>query len=132
MTIGMGTFRNEETGKKMRYFSFASKYAYFFIDPERFFILDSLGEWVVKQHDGERLIVGDGRYVDFSRRVRRLIEASDLRGLTPTIIDHYYWLRRMYDSRGELKSKINLEARLVLGSDDLEVRRLVRELLGER
>ena len=86
---------------------------------------------MVRLHDGERLIVGDCRYVDFSRRVRRLIEGSDVRGLTPTVIDHYYWLRGMYDGRGELKSKINLEARLVLGSDDSEVRRLVGELLGE-
>ena len=85
---------------------------------------------MVKLHDGERLIEKDGRYVDFSRRVRRLIEVSDVRDLTPTVIDHYYWLRGMYDGKGELKREINLEARLVLGSGDAEVRRLVGELLA--
>ncbi len=68
--------------------------------------------------------------MDFCRRVRRLIEGSSARGLTPTVVDHYYWLRGMFDGKGELRGKINLEARLVLSAGDAETVRLVGELKG--
>ena len=127
----MGTFRNPDTGEAVsRHFSFASKYAHFFIDRKRFFILDSLGQEVVKRHGAGRIREFEGRYVDFVHWVRRLTEGLPEEDQTPERVDYFYWLRGMFDRDGELKDEINLEARLVLGSGDPEVRRLVGELLG--
>ncbi len=71
----MGTYLDPKTGKAVsRHFSFASKYAHFFIDRKRFFILDSLGQEVLKRHGAGRIRAHERRYVDFEKWLRLLIE----------------------------------------------------------
>ncbi len=128
----MGTFRNPDTGEvESRHFSFASKYAHFFIDRERFFILDRLGQEVVKRHGAGRIREFEGRYVDFVKWLRLLIEDLPAGDQTPERVDYFYWLRGMFDRDDELKDEINLEAWLVLSAGDDETRGLVKQLLGE-
>ncbi len=128
----MGTYRDPASGDVVsRHFSFASKYAHFFIDRKRFFILDSLGQEVVKRHGAGRIRGHEGRYVDFVKWLRVLIEDLPEEDQTPERVDYFYWLRGMFDGEGELKREISLEAWLVLNRGDAETVGLVEQLKGE-
>ncbi len=85
---------------------------------------------MVERYIGRKIKPKDCRYVDFSMQVNRLIDESSARGITPTLIDHYYWLRGMFDADDVLKRDFNLETRLVLSSGNPEVQLLIRDLLG--
>ena len=95
------------------------------------FILDSLGQEVVKRHGAGRIRPHEGRYVDFVKWLRLLIEDLPEGDRTPERVDYFYWLRGMFDGKGALKDEISLEAWLVLSRKDDKTVRLVGELKGE-
>jgi hypothetical protein len=91
------------------YVSFASKFAHFFIDAERFPILDSYAEWMIEFHLGKDNLVRDpSRYAAF---VQNLANLRTLVGWTGTNreLDDYLWFAGQYREwrRG---GKINAEA----------------------
>jgi hypothetical protein len=74
-----------------RHHSAASKFAHFFVDPNRFSILDALVEEAVQAHTDVRPSGGAGRYMRFAIAVDRLFEASGLK-CSRRELDRYLWL----------------------------------------
>jgi hypothetical protein len=96
-------------GKPRRFVSFASKYAHFFIAPERFAIADRYAGWALAVHLGEsKTRSGEWirDYTVFSERIDRL-RARDGITASPRELDQYLWLYGCWmDYRvGRLKSK---------------------------
>ncbi len=81
-------------GVEKNYRSFASKFAHFFIDPERFPIYDSFCRKQLARHLG-RPMRQLKSYCGFYQATCDLIERS---GLSPSLreIDHYLWLAGTY------------------------------------
>ncbi len=79
------------TGRKHR--SFASKFAHFFIDMERFPIYDSFAAKMVAYHLGSQSQVRDSKhpYRAFVENIHRLKRFAGL-SCTTKELDHYLWL----------------------------------------
>lgn len=79
--------------KNRRYHSFASKFCHFFIDPERFPIMDRYANGMLKRHLGRREYEDDRDrpYRAFVRNFRRLSDAVGHVG-TARDLDHYLWI----------------------------------------
>lgn len=99
----------EFRGKPRRFVSFASKYAHFFIAPERFAIADRYAGWALAAHLGEPK-ARSGEWIRdyriFSEQIDRL-RARDGITASPRELDYYLWLYGCWmDYRvGRLKSK---------------------------
>jgi hypothetical protein len=94
-----------------RHMSFAAKFAHFFIDPERFPIMDSYAVWMVEYHLGRKNCLRDAKqpYMAFVENLRRLREAAEL-NVKSRELDRYLWLAGQYRQwRKNPKSQINSE-----------------------
>jgi hypothetical protein len=101
-----------------RHTSFAAKFAHFFIDSERFPIMDSYAVWMVKYHLGWKNCLRDANrsYTAFVENLRRLREAAGL-NVKSRELDRYLWLAGQYRQwRKNLKSQINSELAALFAS----------------
>jgi len=113
-------------GVDKRYTSFASKFAHFFIDPERFPIYDSYTRKALARHLGKAQA---NSYRVFFQDIRDLRKRA---GLTPSFreLDHYLWLAGTYhDFRDRGKRNINAELLTLFPDESPEVERYLKALL---
>jgi hypothetical protein len=89
--------KTKEQVTDRRFHSFAAKFAHFFIDFEKFPILDSYAEWMLKYHLGRKLYRADRekRYHAFLENLNKLREISQIDSPYKEI-DHYLWIAGEY------------------------------------
>jgi len=94
---------------KQRNYSFASKYAHFFVDPD-LPILDSYAEWMVAKHLGAMKSKNPKRYLQFTEDIESL---KRLAGLTCSCaeLDAYLWVAGEYWS-WKLNPRLNISGDL--------------------
>jgi len=101
------------SGRPRRFRSFAAKFAHFFIDAERFPMLDGHAERMVRLHLGARNSHRDDahRYVAFVRNFQILKQLAGWSGTTRAL-DQYLWLAGQYRAwRRNSNAEINAETR---------------------
>lgn len=82
-----------------QHWSFASKFCHFFIDAERFPILDTFAAAALRRHLGPRNCSRDERrYVAFAKDIEALKRLSGL-PVTLRQLDHYLWIAGAYFAR---------------------------------
>jgi hypothetical protein len=83
---------------KRKHWVFASKYAHFFIDPDKFPIYDRLAADVVLFHTGERKNLGESAnpYKEFCDRFFEIREKSGLSAASLSEMDSYLWFAGCY------------------------------------
>jgi hypothetical protein len=99
--------------EKLRsYVSFASKFAHFFIDAQRFPILDSYAEWMVGLHLGKPNLVRDphSRYAAFVQNLARLRALVGWNGTNRELDDYLWFAGQYWEWRRNPKGQINAEA----------------------
>lgn len=111
--------------------AFASKFAHFFVDPDRFPIMDTHAGRMVKLHLGRRNRVSDEshRYLEFVTNFRRLRAMAGLKG-PKRELDRYLWLAGRY--RQWLKNpstRVNAELGSLFRSTDEQVCSELRALV---
>jgi len=120
--------------KKPRlYFSFASKFAHFFIDAERFPILDNYAAKTLAFHLGDKnLVKRPGHpYLAFVENLLRLRAAASLTCSTREL-DHYLWVAGEYRAwGGRPNAKINVEMRNLFQAPSTDDKANLRLLLAE-
>ncbi|MGH9773866.1 MAG: hypothetical protein ACRD50_02845 [Candidatus Acidiferrales bacterium] len=107
-------------GKVHRHHSFASKFAHFFIDSERFPIKDSYAVEMVKFHLGLKSMEIDPKrpYVAFWKNHRRLKEELSFSVSNPDL-DHYLWIAGLYMKyRKNTQADINREVHDLFANGD--------------
>ncbi len=89
--------RTKSQIKVRRFHSFSAKFAHFFIDNDKFPILDSYAEKMLKYHLGNKLYRSDRskRYMVFIENLNRLYRYSELK-CSYKLIDHYFWIAGQY------------------------------------
>ena len=107
-------------GRVRRHLSFASKFAHFFVDKDRYPIFDSYAARGLRHHlDGARLPYDDPpAYVDYVEALGALTALSGIE-CSGREVDRYLWLSGLYRAwRRDAAAKINVEARdLFLGAE---------------
>jgi hypothetical protein len=121
-------------GRVYRHFSFASKFAHFFIDTERYPIYDRFAVLMVNYHLIGRPVVPDPPrpYALFVERLSVLRELADLHCTTKTL-DAYLWLAGLYRElymKGS-RAKINVEVRDMLLAEKADLLSDLTALLPE-
>ena len=118
-----------EQGVGKRYPSFASKFAHFFIAPERFPIYDRFCRKQLADHLGRPRRQLES-YCGFYQATCDLIERS---GLSPSFreLDHYLWLAGTYHALRAGQRKINAEVVALFRCQSLEVQKDRKVLAGE-
>lgn len=94
-----------------KHWSFASKFAHFFVDLERFPIYDSYAERLAAYHLGTRGLIRDAErpYRAFVLNLRALVERAQLT-CNWTELDRYLWFAGQYHAwKRDAKAKINTE-----------------------
>jgi hypothetical protein len=85
------------SGKPRRHLSFASKFAHWFIDEDRFPVYDTIAWWMLEYHLGRRETIWDPRqpYASYLATLQRL---RDRAGLTCSQgeLDGYLWLAGLW------------------------------------
>ncbi len=112
---------------KKKYRGFASKFAHFFIDPERFPIYDSYTRKALAYHLGKAQA---NSYRVFFQDIRDLRKRA---GLTPSFreLDHYLWLAGTYrDFRDKGERKIGAELLALFEDQSSEVKALAEALIA--
>ena len=106
----------EDPDEKFRRFtSFASKFAHFFVRPEKFPILDSFVEMSLKHHLGKGYSYQPGeRYQRFCERIERLRECNGLKEVPLRSLDGYLWVEGLWltwckNKHKDKKATINSE-----------------------
>jgi hypothetical protein len=96
-------------GKVRRHLSFASKYAHFFVDPDRFYILDYYAGQALAAHLGPRRVDAAYWTPDYPTFVQRVETLRRRDGITVSNreLDHYLWLYGCWRDhlRGRLASR---------------------------
>lgn len=85
----------EHKEKKRACLSFASKFAHFFIDPDRFPMKDKYATKMVKFHLGTRKGVKDS-YAAFISGIEELRSRDGLGSVSYAKLDHYLWFAGKY------------------------------------
>ena len=119
--------------KKPRlYLSFASKFAHFFVDSERFPILDNYAAKTLVFHLGEKnMVARPGHpYMAFVENLLRLRTAAGLACSTREL-DHYLWVAGEYRAWREKRAKINVEMENLFKKPSAEDKANLRLLLAE-
>lgn len=108
--------------KQRNHISFASKFAHFFIDKERFPIFDSYAEDMVKFHLSKQEYVKDSKrpYSAFVQNL--LLLRNQIQGsCTYEALDRYLWLAGLYHAyRTKANPKINREVEELFRSLSLD------------
>lgn len=105
-----------------RHFSFASKFAHFFIDRERFPIYDSHADGMVAYHLGRKEREKDPEH-PYRAFVKNLHTLRERAGITCSAaeLDRYLWLAGLYRAwRHNAKSQINIEVARLFESPSSE------------
>lgn len=119
------------TGQPRRYISFASKFAHFFISPERFPIYDSYAERMLRLHLGASALRDPGRpYQAFIENLRALMREYDVKS-SYRELDRYLWLAGQYRAYVNGARQLNAELLHVFVSPSTEQRALLRTVRGE-
>lgn len=111
-------------GKIIRYRSFASKFAHFFIDHDRFPIHDSFAAKMLRAHLGNDAPAVDSgaTYMRIEEAFRRLAGQVGL-GSDTRQLDRYLWMIGQYrDWANHPRASINAELRSVFEVDPSELR----------
>ncbi len=121
--------------KVRRHLSFASKFAHFFVDKDRFPIFDSHAARGLRHHlDGTRLPYDDPpAYADYVEAMGALTALSGVE-CSGRELDRYLWLSGLYRAwRRNARAKINVEARdLFIGAErEPMVRDDLQRLVGD-
>lgn len=113
-----------------RFVSFASKFAHFFIDSERFPICDSYAAAMLKFHLRGTTCTQAGTpcYPEFVANFLTLRNTANL-ACTTRELDRYLWLAGLYRHYLRGNEKINVEVRDLFGSALKKVRADLRRLL---
>jgi uncharacterized protein YifE (UPF0438 family) len=87
----------QTNGKVRRHHSFASKFAHFLINEDRFPIMDKYANRMVKRHIGPKNFVTDPKksYVAFCANHRLLKEQLSFQ-VSNRDLDHYLWIAGLY------------------------------------
>jgi hypothetical protein len=98
--------------RKRHHYSFASKFAHFFLDEERFPIMDSYALTMLKRHLGRRHYLEDTahRYAAFVRNFQEVKRLSGFGGRNREL-DRYLWLAGEY-AAWKKKRKVAINAEL--------------------
>jgi len=99
--------------KTRRHYSFASKFTHFFLNAERYPIMDKYATQMVKIHLGQKRILSDPDhpYIAFSHNYDLLKKAARFTGSNREM-DHYLWLAGEYLAwKKNRTAQINSEAR---------------------
>ena len=104
-------FKPSRAKKERRNYSFASKFAHFFIDAERFPVMDSFAVAMLKFHLGTQgYRTDDGRpYFTFLKNLSTLRERDGLGNVANRSLDHYLWLAgeyRAFDGGSAINSEL--------------------------
>ena len=116
----------------MKHTSFASKFAHFFIDEERFPIYDSYVVKMLAYHLGAQEFVRDAGnpYKAFAANFHQLKQAAGLQ-CTTRELDHYLWLAGMYRKwKAKPGAHIGNEVALLFGSHLDEIDADLKVLCG--
>jgi hypothetical protein len=116
-----------------RHFSFASKFAHFFIEPDRYPILDSFAVRRLKFHLGKKCYSNDVEhpYLAFVRNLNELKKLSGFSGENKAL-DCYLWLSGQYKKWVKNpKAEVASESRKLFQIKTGEVVHLCRSLLAE-
>lgn len=108
---------------RRRHHSFASKFAHYFIDPDRFPIFDQYTARMVAYHLGPRNRVVDEahRYREFVANFRRLRGLSGFKGRKREL-DRYLWVAgQMHEWKAKPRSRINPELRALFDNPTADV-----------
>lgn len=119
--------------KPKRHRSFASKFAHFFIDPERFPIYDRYADAMVRLHLGNAVgRAPEHPYAAFAAKFRRVMgEVTGWWGSSREL-DRYLWVAGLYrELRKNPKAPINLEARRVFENPSADARRDLAVLVAD-
>jgi hypothetical protein len=108
--------------RKRRHYSFASKFAHFFLDQERFAIMDSYAVATLKRHLGRNYSEDKAhRYTAFVRNFQELKSLSGFTGSNREL-DRYLWLAGEYAaSQKKRKVPINAEVAALFTHPSVEV-----------
>lgn len=119
------------TGRPRRYVSFASKFAHFFISPERFPIYDSYAERMLMLHLGSSAIRDSGRpYKAFMENLRTLMRDYDVK-CSYRELDRYLWLAGLYLVYTKGERRLNSELLNLFDSPSTEQQALLRKVSGD-
>jgi len=106
-----------------RHHSFASKFAHFFVDAEKYPIMDSYAEGMIKLHLGRGRLISDPvhPYSAYCHNYLTLKAEAGFQGSNRQM-DHYLWFAGLYLAwRKDPTDKINMEARKLFENDSSEV-----------
>jgi hypothetical protein len=110
--------------KPIRRYSFASKFAHFFVDAERFPIFDSYAKKMVRFHLGGSGFAHNPRkpYLAFVENINRLVEMAGFTG-TRRALDRYLWLAGQYmEWEKDHDAKINAECKMTFKKKSTDTR----------
>jgi hypothetical protein len=113
--------------RKRHHYSFASKFAHFFLNEERFPIMDSYAVTMLKRHLGRRHYSEDTahRYTAFVRHFQELKRLSGFSGRNREL-DRYLWLAGEYAAwKKNRKVAINAEVAALFKNPSSEVKALL-------
>jgi hypothetical protein len=115
-----------------KFLSFASKFAHFFIDSERFPILDSYSQMMIKLHLGRTAnkINEDRPYAAYVANFQHLRQQAGWTGNARSL-DRYLWVAGQFRSfLVNDKAQINSELRQLFEGPPVHIKRDLDELLG--
>jgi hypothetical protein len=112
--------------QERRHYSFASKFAHFFLGEERFPIMDSYAIKMLKRHLGQRGYSDDKdhRYTAFVRNFHVLKRLSGFTG-TNRKLDRYLWLAGEYIAWKQKRAAINAEVAALFDKPSADVAALL-------
>ena len=122
------------SGVERRFRSFASKFAHFFIDSDRFPILDSLAEKMIAYHLGRVRAKNDAYpYVAFHENFFTLKKAANIADRPNCDLDRYLWLAGQYRHwLTKPEAEIGREVRSLFETENSEIKRLLDQLFPNR
>jgi len=117
-----------------RQYSFASKFAHFFLDPDRFPLMDNTTARMVRYHLGPRSYIpdpGGRRYVEFASNFLRLRGQAGYKGRKREL-SRYLWIAGQYQTwLKSPKARITSELKSLFESPPAELAEDIQSLLIE-
>lgn len=130
-------FLGDGSADRSGYQVFASKYAHFFIDPERYPVYDKYAARTLLYHWGSyesTVMDGRHRYRDFCHVLGRVVATSDVAVFSLSDLDAYLWLAGVYREwlRRGAAAEINREVKdFFAGAIDGEIHALLADMTPE-
>lgn len=109
----------QDDGILHRHHSFASKFAHFFIDSERFPIMDSYAVAIIRFHLGRIFMLVDPERPYEAFYKNHSILKKDFGCVSNSDLDHYLWIAGLYRAYCKKpRAAINREVRVLFGNHD--------------